>query len=173
MKVSFTCFKNLEQDFYQSSSRPIWTWLIDRKIYSLKKIKPEERVTQTAILNNIPGHIFLWKEHISIEHEIIFHMLQESGTRLLPIIQQTNFNLTHRSKSFFRSKFFFQEKKFFDRKIFFAFCYKSGQRKIRVNSKINDFAANILHNEYFACCNILLSCAAPQIGWGLFNAVGS
>jgi len=36
---------------------------------------PKERVTQTAILNNNPGQIFLQKEHMSIEHEILFHML--------------------------------------------------------------------------------------------------
>ena len=46
-----------------------------------KRFLPKERETQTAILNNIAGHIFLQKEHITMEHEIIFHMLQEFRTR--------------------------------------------------------------------------------------------
>jgi len=31
-------------------------------------------VTQTVILNNIPGHIYLHKEYTSTEHDIRFHM---------------------------------------------------------------------------------------------------
>jgi len=43
---------------------------------------PKERVTQTAILNNILGHIILQIEHISIEHDILFDMPQRNRTRL-------------------------------------------------------------------------------------------
>jgi len=42
MKFSFTCFKKKEQDFHQSSSRPLWTWHFDRKIFSLKQIYAEK-----------------------------------------------------------------------------------------------------------------------------------
>jgi len=65
---------------------------------------PKERVTQTAILKNIPGQIFLQKEHIPLEYETLFHMLQEFRTRLLPIVQQTTLNLALESKKFFSQK---------------------------------------------------------------------
>jgi len=62
---------------------------------------PKKKVPQTALFKNIPGQIFLWKEHISIVHEILFHMLQNKRTRLLPITQQITLNLPLRLKNFF------------------------------------------------------------------------
>jgi len=67
-------------------------------------------VTETAILNNIPGHILSLKNHISIEHEILFHLLQENRTRHLPIIQQTTLNWTLRSTNFFAGKDLWQKR---------------------------------------------------------------
>jgi len=49
--------------------------ILIEQFFRSKRFMPKERVTQIAVLNNIPGQIFLRKEHISIEHEILFHML--------------------------------------------------------------------------------------------------
>jgi len=103
-EILFHMLQKTEQDFYQSSNRTLWTGHFDRNIFSFgfmpNRFMPK-KVSQTAIFKIIPGQIFLWKEHISIVHEILFHMLQKNRTRLLLNVKQTTLNLPLRSKNLF------------------------------------------------------------------------
>jgi len=110
-EILFHMLKKIEQDIQQSSSRPLWTWHFDRKIFSLKQIYPEKKSDANGNFKQYSGtDIFMKRAYFNSAWKSLSHA-SKNRTRLLPIVQQTSLSLALRLKIFFAQTDLCQKRK--------------------------------------------------------------